>query len=180
VFDVVVVIVICVLTLFGLWNGMIRQLFSLAGVIAGYLIAMRFFQPASKYLTSFHSGMAKAISFVAIFVTCIIIAHLLGWMIGKIFKLPGLELLNRIGGAVLGFAKGSLIVVLVVMVLLVFLPPDSSLFKNSSTMKYILPVAGALKSVTPKNIKAKYNEKTVKERRDLRHRGHNRHEEDTL
>jgi membrane protein required for colicin V production len=166
-FDIIVIAVVGVLTFLGLWKGMVRQLFSLAGVIAGYLLAMRFYEPASRYLTSFHPGTAKVISFVAIFIACIIVAHILGWIVGKVFELPGLGLLNRIGGGVLGFAKGSVIVAVVVMVLVAFLPPDSSLFKNSSTMKYILPITGLLKSVTPEDIKATYNEKAEKVRKML-------------
>jgi hypothetical protein len=96
-FDIVVVAVVGGLTFLGLWKGMVKQLVALAGVVAGYMIAMRFYGPASRFLTSFHPGTAKVICFVAIFVACILCAHILGWAAGKLFGISGLGFLNRIG-----------------------------------------------------------------------------------
>ena len=163
-FDIIVLAVIGILTIIGLWKGIVKQLFGLLGVIAGYMLAMRFYQPCSKFLTSFHPGTAKAISFTAIFLACILVAHLLGWAAGRLFAISELGFLNRIGGGLLGFLKGCIIVSVAVMVLTVFLSADSSLFKKSSTIKYILPVTAALKKVTRGDIEAKYNEKTGTEK----------------
>jgi len=51
---------------------------------------------------------------------------------------------------------------LVTMVLIAFLPANSSLFKGSSTIKYILPVVGVMKNISPEDVKTKYNEKVEK------------------
>jgi membrane protein required for colicin V production len=163
-FDIIVLAVIGILTIFGLLNGMVKQLFGLAGVVAGYMLAMRYYQLCSKYLTSFHPGTAKVISFIAIFLVCIIVAHIIGWVLGRFFTISGLGFLNRIGGGILGFAKGYLIVCVVVMVLHAFLPADNELFEKSRTIKYILPVTTLLKKVTGEDIKAKYNEKVGKDK----------------
>jgi membrane protein required for colicin V production len=113
-------------------------------------------------LTSFHPGTAKALSFIAIFLVCVIVAHIIGWAIGKFVSISGLGFLNRIGGGILGFLKGYLIVAVFVMVLHAFLPADNELFKTSRTIKYILPVTAIFKKVTHEDIKAKYNEKVGK------------------
>jgi membrane protein required for colicin V production len=83
-------------------------------------------------------------------------------VVGKLFGISGLGFLNRIGGGLVGFLKGCVIVSLVVMVLIAFLPANSSLFKGSSTIKYILPVVGVMKNISPADIKARYNEKVEK------------------
>jgi membrane protein required for colicin V production len=161
-FDIVVVVVVGGLTLLGLFKGMVKQLVALAGVVAGYMVAMRFYEPASRFFTSFHPGTAKVISFIAIFVACIICAHIIGGVVGKLFGISGLGFFNRIGGGLVGFLKGCLIVSLVVMVLIAFLPANSGLFKGSSTIKYILPVVGVMKHISPEKVKAGYNEKAEK------------------
>jgi membrane protein required for colicin V production len=161
-FDIVVVAVVGGLTFLGLWKGMVKQLVALAGVVAGYMIAMRFYGPASRFLTSFHPGTAKVICFVAIFVACILCAHILGWAAGKLFGISGLGFLNRIGGGLVGFVKGCVIVSLVVIVFIAFLPENSSLFKGSSTIRYILPVVEIMKNTTPGDVKARYTEKVKK------------------
>ncbi|MBA4419013.1 MAG: hypothetical protein C0392_14080 [Syntrophus sp. (in: bacteria)] len=158
-FDIIVLAVIGILTIIGLWKGMVRQIFGLLGVIAGYILAMRFYQPCSKFLTDIHPGVAKAISFIAIFLACILLAHLIGWGVGRFFAVVKLGFLNRIGGGLMGFLKGCIIVSVGVMVLTAFLSADHSIFKKSSTMKYILPVTTALKGVTRGDVKDKYNEK---------------------
>jgi membrane protein required for colicin V production len=163
-FDIIVLAVIGILTIVGLFHGMVKQLFGLAGIVAGYLLAMRYYEPCSKYLTSFHPGTAKALSFIAIFLACIVVAHVIGWAIGRFFTISGLGFLNRIGGGILGFLKGYLIVAVVVMVLHAFLPADNELFKTSRTIKYILPVTALFKKVTHEDIKTKYNEKVGKEK----------------
>jgi membrane protein required for colicin V production len=162
-FDIVVFAVVGILTVIGLWKGMVRQLFGLAGVIAGYLLAMKFYQPCSGFLTgSIHPGIARAISFIAIFLACLLAAHLIAWAVGRLFTISKLGFLNRTGGGLLGFVKGCIIVAVAVMVLTTFLSPDNALFKKSSTIAYILPCVSALKKVTKGEIKARYNEKIDK------------------
>jgi membrane protein required for colicin V production len=163
-FDIIVLAVIGILTIIGLWKGVVKQLFGLLGVVAGYLLAMRFYQPCSKFLTSIYPGTAKVISFIAIFLASILVAHLIGWGVGRLLAISKLGFLNRIGGGLLGFLKGSLIVSVMVIVVTAYLPGDTSLFKKSSTIKYILPITAALKKVAHGDFKAKYNEKAGKEK----------------
>lgn len=163
-FDIIVLAVIGILTLIGLFHGMVKQLFGLAGIVAGYILAMRYYELCSKYLTSLHPGTAKALRFIAIFLACVIVAHIIGWAVGRFFTISGLGFLNRIGGGLLGFLKGCLIVCVVVMVLNAFFPADNGIFRKSHTMKYILQVTALFKKVTHEDIKAKYNEKVGKEK----------------
>jgi membrane protein required for colicin V production len=159
VFDIIVLAIILILTIIGWWKGLVKQFFGLAGLIAGYILAVKFYQPCAKFLTGFHQGTARIISFVAIFLACILIAHLIGWAVGRLTTGPKMGFLNRVGGALLGFAKGCVVVCILVILLTAFLSKDHSLFSQSSTVKHILPVAAMLKKVTRGDIKAKYNEK---------------------
>jgi membrane protein required for colicin V production len=161
-FDIIVLAVIGILTIIGLFNGMVKQLFGLAGVVAGYMLAMKYYQLCSKYLTSFHPGTARALSFIAIFLACIILAHIIGWLVGKFVTTTGLGFLNKIGGGLLGFVKGCLIVCVAVMVLNAFFPADTGFFKKSHTIKYIQRVTALFKKVTHEDIKAKYDERVGK------------------
>jgi membrane protein required for colicin V production len=163
-FDIIVLTVIGILTIIGLWKGVVKQVFGLLGVVAGYLLAIKFYQTCSKFLTSIYPGTAKVISFMAIFLACILVAHLIGWGVGRLFHISKLGFLNRIGGGLLGFLKGCIVVSVMVMVITAYLPGDTILFNKSSTIKYIRPVTAALKKVTHGDFKAKYNEKVEKEK----------------
>ena len=161
-FDIVVICVVGLLTALGLWKGMVRQLVTLAGVIAGYIVAIKLYEPVSTLLPNIHPGTAKVISFLALFIACIIASWIIGWIVEKIVKISGLGLLNRIGGGLLGFLKAYLIVSVAVMILIAFLPTDNGLFKNSLTLKYILPGANVIKNIISPNVKTKYDDKVEK------------------
>lgn len=163
-FDIIVLAIILILTIIGWWKGLVKQLFGLAGVIAGYILAVKYYQPCAKFLTGIHPGTARIISFIAIFLACIIVAHLVGWAVGRLTTGPKMGFLNRVGGALLGFVKGCVVVCILVIVLIAFLSRDHSLFRQSSTVRHILPLAAMLKKVTRGDIKAKYNEKIGKEK----------------
>ena len=162
-FDIIVLAVVGVLTLLGLWKGLVRQIVGLAGVAAGYVIATKFYGPlAAKFLTGFRPATGNVISFLTIFIACIIAASIIGWIAGKFMSTAGLGILNRIGGGILGGAKGCLIVSVVVMMLIAFMPPSSGVFKGSRTMKYIQPMAGMVSRLAPKNISTRYGEKAAR------------------
>ena len=149
-FDIAVLAVVAVLTLLGLWKGLVRQIVGLAGVAAGYVIATKFYGPlAAKFLTGFRPATGRVISFLAIFIACIIAASIIGWIAEKLMNTAGLGVLNRIGGGILGGVKGYLIVSVVVMMMVSFLPLHSGVFKGSRTMKYIQPMAGMVSRLAP-------------------------------
>jgi membrane protein required for colicin V production len=161
-FDIIVLVVIGLLTVIGLSSGMVRQLFGLAGVVAGYILAMRYYQFCSKYLTSFPPGTAKALSFVVIFLACIVAAYFIGWVVGRIVTISGLGFFNKLGGAILGFVKGCLIVCVMVIVLNAFFSPNAGFYKRSYTIKYIQRITALFKKVSREEIKMKYEEKVGK------------------
>lgn len=161
-FDIIVVGVVGVMTLLGLWKGLVRQVVGLAGVIVAYAVAMKFYGPlAAKFLTDLHPATGGIISFIVVFIVCIIAASLVGWMIESLAGAAGLGILNRIGGGILGGAKGYLVVSIIAMMLIAFLPLNNDIFKGSRTMKYIKPMARVVSKFAPKSTGRKYDEKAA-------------------
>lgn len=162
-FDIIALAVAGLSVLLGLWKGLIRQVVGLAGVMAGYMIAMHFYESvAARYLKGFTPATGHIIAFLCIFIACIIAASIVGWVVGRVMNIAGLGILNRIGGAVLGGAKGCFILAIAVMMLVAFLPRENGVFKSSRTIRYIQPMAQLISTVAPKNIKTKYDQKTGK------------------
>jgi membrane protein required for colicin V production len=140
-------------------KGMIKQLFTLAGIVAGYVLAIKFFESAAKQLASPGSGISKIVCFLLIFIVCIIAASIAGSFAGRVFKIAGLGWINRFGGILLGFLKGSLIVMIISVILVAFLPADSSLIHNSVTLPYIAFGIKITDKAIPRDIRKKYKEK---------------------
>lgn len=152
--DVIVLTIIAVLTIIGLWKGVVKQFFRLLGIVAGYIPAVKFYRPGSGFLTGIYPGIARAVSIVTVFLAGMIAAHLIGWAVGRRLSISQPGFVSRIGGGFLGFLKGCITVSIMVMLINAYLPGDARLFKNSSTIGYIRIVTGALKKVTRADIKA--------------------------
>jgi membrane protein required for colicin V production len=162
-FDIIVLALVGVLILRGLLKGLARQIAGLAGIAAGYVVAMKFYLPlATKFLTGFRPATSHVVSFLAIFIACIVAASIIGSIVGRLMSAAGLGILNRIGGGLLGGIKGCLIVAVVTMMLIAFEPPGSGVLKGSRTMKYIRPMAGMVSKVAPQSVRTKYEEKVAK------------------
>ncbi len=146
-------------TAFGIWRGMVSQIFSIVGIVGGYFAAVHYYAPLATHLTFIDAGVAKILSFILIIIICIIAAMVIAWLVGKVFKLPGLGILNSLGGGVVGFIKGFLIVALLVILLLAILSHDSLLLEKSITLPYVLKGIKIVDSMVPQDLKNQYHKK---------------------
>lgn len=170
--DIVVIGVVGLTTAFGLWKGMIRQIVTLAGVIVGYIISLKLYGSIANILPkSIEPGVAKVIGFVLIFGVCIVVALILGAIVGKFFKIAGLGWANRLGGGLIGFLKGFVIVAIIVVVLIAFLPSDSTFLDNSVTLPYVLSGIRIMGDIMPLDIRERYQLKLGEIKRQLEEKG---------
>jgi membrane protein required for colicin V production len=152
-------IIIGLTTAFGIWRGMVSQVFSIVGIVGGYFSAVHYYRPLAAHLTFVEAGVAKILSFILIIIICIIAAMVIAWLIGKVFKLPGLGVLNSLGGGAVGFIKGFLIVALMVIFLIAILPHDSPLLDKSATLPFVLKGIKIMDNMVPQDLKNQYHKK---------------------
>ncbi len=155
-FDIVILTILGITAGIGLWKGLVRQVLTLVGVIAGYILAINLYRPVSGLFTGIDPDVAKIISFIGIFALCIILASIVSWLIGRFLQITGLGFLNRIAGAALGLVKGLLIVVVIVVMLLTFLPSDNRMLKDSVTLPYIVSIIKNINVLVPDGLKKRY------------------------
>ena len=134
-FDFLVVLIISLCFLFSFYKGMVRELFSLFGYLAGYVLAMNYFDE----VTSMVQGMAskeilariaefKVISIIikiliALFIFFIVrfFFNLLGRLIRKSMEASAIiSFPDRVIGGALGILKGLIIVVAIMFPLSFF------------------------------------------------------------
>lgn len=110
--DIVILVIVALLTVFGLKKGFIISLATLAGLVLGIYLAIHFsnyaggvierhFNPSSFWL--------PALAYAATFLTVLLGVYFVGKLVEKMVEAVGMSVLNHIGGALLGFAKGVLI-----------------------------------------------------------------------
>lgn len=138
---------------------MVSQIFSIVGIIFGYFAAVSYHAAAARHLTFMDATAARILSFIAIFILCIIASMIIARIVGKFFQLPGLGLINSFGGGIVGFIKGFLLVALMVIFLIAVLPNDSPLLNTSAALPFVLRGIKIFDNMVPKDIKEQYRKK---------------------
>ena len=107
--DIVVIVLIAITTLIGLRTGIIKAALSLAGVIVGVILAGRYYVSLSEQLTFIpQASLARIVAFAIILVGVMLIAGILASVLKWIVSAVMLGWVNRLGGAVFGFALGAI------------------------------------------------------------------------
>jgi membrane protein required for colicin V production len=113
-------ILLVILFLFGLrgyFKGLFREVFSLAGLIIGFMIAVRYDEPVAALAQSYWKIspiLLKGAAFVAVFFFVYFLFNLLGWLLHHSEKVLFLDRVNRMGGVAVGLGKGTAFAALVV------------------------------------------------------------------
>ncbi len=162
IFDIILLIILLGFVWFGFWFGLIYSIGSLVGIIAGiYIAGVWYNQLAHWTLFIFQNNLnlARIVCFIIIF---IIVNRLIGfgfYLINKIFKiislLPFLKTINRLGGAIIGFFEGILVLGLI-LYLATFYPLWTNLnqvISGSRVAHYLIAVARILSPLLPKLLK---------------------------
>jgi membrane protein required for colicin V production len=117
VFDLIVIGIVALSTVFAFWRGLIRVVMSLVALIAAVLAAIQFSpavatmlqmlgdKPVTRYLAAF----------ALIFIVVALVGALLGWVLSRAIRAIGLGFVDRLLGAVFGVARGVLIAVIAVL-----------------------------------------------------------------
>ncbi|MBU3654408.1 MAG: CvpA family protein, partial [Limnohabitans sp.] len=109
--------------LLGMWRGLVREVISLAGWIAGFWLAQEWAPQAGAWLPlQGASEMLRYLAgFISVFLAVLVLSVLLGWMVSKLVSAVGLGLLDRLLGGVFGGLRG--VVLLLTLAVVVSLTP---------------------------------------------------------
>lgn len=110
--DIIIIAVLIIFSLKGFLRGLVNEVSSLTGLVLGSWLAYRFHTIISvpiRTLLHLPVGVSAFAAFVLILLASGIIAHIIGNLITTALRLVLLGGINRLGGAVIGAAEGSLI-----------------------------------------------------------------------
>ena len=115
-FDWAIVAVLAISTLMSLRRGFLKEALSLGTWIAAFVVARQFHDPMDQLLVTHivDSLMRSIAAFAALFVGTLLVGAALGFLLGALINATGLSSTDRVLGMVFGFARGALIVTVVV------------------------------------------------------------------
>jgi membrane protein required for colicin V production len=149
------ILVVVVLSVLGAAaQGFLFELFSLAGVILGYLLAAWNYTRVAPWFAPHvkSAWAANAAGFFVIFIAVAILAGVAGRIARWAMKEVGLRWFDRFLGAAFGLVKGALVATVLVMALAAFGPGSKSV-AESQYASYFLVVGRAAAWVAPYDLR---------------------------
>src|ERR1700704_5983357 len=152
-FDCFLIAVLTYSTIVAVVRGIILELFSLGGLIAGILLASWNYKHVATLLGSLITAPATAeiVAFFLIIIAVMVLSTLLGKTLNRTAHAIGLGFFDRLLGALFGFGRGCLFGVAILMAIAAFLP-HSAWIANSQLSSYFLAGAHAVSFVVPHDL----------------------------
>lgn len=151
--DWLIVVVLVISVLSAAKAGLMVEVFSLAGLVLGLLLASWDYQTLTPWWSQWiHSHAAvEALSFLSIAFGVMILAALAGRITRWSMKAVGLGWADRMAGAVFGLVKGCAMVMIAVMVMAAFFP-HAAWLRRSRLAPGFLGMAREAAVVTPSDL----------------------------
>jgi membrane protein required for colicin V production len=157
-FDWLLLGVVAYSTITAFVRGFFREAFSLAGLIAGILLASWNYTLVGTWLARWIPWTtAQIVAFLAIGITVMVVFGIAGKLLHSTAKTIGLGFVDRMIGAIFGVVRGCLMGVAILMVAAAFLP-KARFIRESSLSGYFLAGAHAVSFVLPTNLQAHIRE----------------------
>lgn len=134
--DIILAVPLAVLVFLGWKRGLMREVATLAGVLAGIWAAVHLSQKVVELL-SLEGESAILIAFFICFVGAIVLAYFLGRGVENLMKAAKIGTVNRLAGAVLGMAK-ALCIISVLLNYLILLDTKETILKPTMKEESVL------------------------------------------
>ena len=118
--DLILVVILALFGLRGYFRGLFREFFSLAGLLAGFILAVTFAGAVASYagaMWNLSPLLLKGAAFVVIFFLVYFLLNIAGWLLHRSEKMLFLKTVNRTGGIAIGVGKGAAFAALAVFIL---------------------------------------------------------------
>jgi membrane protein required for colicin V production len=154
------IIALCLgFALYGIVQGVVRQLFSWGGILLGHVAGVQYFETAQKRL-SLNFPHGEIVAYLLIFLGVYLAFRLVGLLIERLVRGSELSGADRAAGMLAGLVKGALLSILLVFVLVVLLPRDTGLLRESTLAPRAMVAATWVAKVFPQKIRDAFREKT--------------------
>ena len=138
--DLIIIATIAWFTFSAFSSGLIREIVTVVAVVVGGVLAGRFYTDLAENIEFLISDdtTRSLVAFVAIFAGIVVVGHIGGITLRRLAAILMLGPFDRLGGALFGFAKGLLLVEILLIAVSAY--PVSSRFGEAIDRSALAPV----------------------------------------
>lgn len=145
----------------GLMRGAISQVFGIAGILCGFLVASHYYEQFGKMITQNFPSFAGPgpIAFILLFLLTWFSIAVLGYCFVRLVRGVGLGFLDRLWGGMIGFGKALLFAIAIVSIMTLFAAADAPLLTRSALVPYIKEASSSLFKIAPDKVQGEFSKK---------------------
>ncbi|MDQ7011218.1 MAG: CvpA family protein [Mariprofundaceae bacterium] len=150
-FDYLLIAIVGLSMALSLWRGFVREIISLIGLVAAFLVASRVSGATGDFLGQWISNgtVADIAGFVLVFVIIMVLVGLIGAIIRKLVDIADLTATDRTLGMLFGLARGMLLIALSFLIYTSYAKPDKPWIKDSLLAPYAISLGDLLGKAIP-------------------------------
>lgn len=160
-FDLILLVMACILVVIGMVKGLVRILVGLAALVAAFVVAARFHQPLADAMAGIEvpSGALKLVSYVLLFIGVMLLGGVLGYAMRKLLKAAMLSWADRVGGGALGLVAAMTIAALLILPMVAYSPHSDKLLHSSLLAPYVTTMADLASPLVPRDLSRLYRQR---------------------
>ena len=176
--DAAIVLILFISIITSVQKGFSREVIGLVAAFVGLLLGIWFYGTAGAWLQPYvsSSSIANFLGFLIVFVGVIIAGGLLSWVVSRVLRTVGLSWIDRMLGAAFGIARGLIVSVALVMIMVAFAPGSTAATPPNAVVKsrlapYVIGVSRVITQIAPYELKDEFHKRyeQVKRAWDDRH-----------
>ena len=131
-----IIVILSLSMLLSLWRGFILEAASLAGWIAAFVIANMFVSEMATLLSQWIANVTGryVAAYALLFAGTLVVFSVLGKLGTQVVRATGLSLLDRVLGTAFGFARGIIIILVLVYLLRQLAPPQNIVWLDQAQL----------------------------------------------
>ena len=141
--DWVIVGVVGLSTLISIRRGFVKEALSLVTWVSAVVIARLFAAQLTVVLEPYieTDPLRLGASYLALFIATLMLGGMVNYLVGEFVRMTGLSALDRLLGTIFGFARGGVIILVIVALIHYVLPVEKSAwYQQSQFIPQIVPV----------------------------------------
>jgi len=149
--DYILIAIVGLSMVLSLWRGFVREIISLIGLAAAFLVASRLSGRTGDFLGQWITNPTGAdiAGFALVFIIVMIVVGLIGAIIRRLVDMAALTATDRTLGVFFGAARGMLLISLCFLVYTSYSKPDAPWLKHSMLTPYAIEMGNMLGEMIP-------------------------------